>query len=62
MPQSVGGWWHHRQTAKASEDLASEGASFFYKAPVNLLILGGFVFKVDGGDDGTELLPILGKS
>jgi hypothetical protein len=32
-----GGWWHHRQTAKA---------------PVDLRIFGGFAIYIDGGVDG----------
>lgn len=37
MPQITGGWWHHRQTAKA---------------PVDLRIFGGFAIYVDGSVDG----------
>jgi hypothetical protein len=37
VPETIGCWWHHRQTAKA---------------PVNLRILGGFAIYIDGSDDG----------
>ena len=37
MPQGVGGWWHHRQTAKA---------------PARPCVFEGFPIYVDGGVDG----------
>jgi len=37
MPQTIVGWWHHSQTAKA---------------PVDLRIGGGFPIYVDVGVDG----------
>jgi len=37
MPKIIGGWWHHRQTAKA---------------PVDVWIGGGFAIEGDGGVDG----------
>ena len=46
MPQIIGGWWQHRQTANAPEDFVSERASIFHQSPCLSSDIGGFVMLV----------------
>jgi len=45
MPQIIGGWWHHRQTAKAPKDQVSAGAFQFLLKEALMDFSGGYIIK-----------------